>query len=29
VLARSGRTDGEVMNEIVDTLSGWIGATVG
>jgi hypothetical protein len=29
VLARSGRNDGEVMNEIVDALSGWIGATVG
>jgi hypothetical protein len=29
VLARSGRNDGEVMNEIVDALSGWIGAAVG
>ena len=27
VLARSGRNDGEVMNEIVDALAGWIGAT--
>lgn len=27
VLARSGRIDGEVMNEIVDTVTGWIGAT--
>jgi uncharacterized protein len=24
VLARSGRNDGEVMREIVDTLSAWI-----
>ena len=29
VLARSGRKDGEVMREILDTLSGWIGATAG
>ena len=28
VLARSGRNDGEVMTEIVDTLSDWIGATM-
>ena len=27
VLARSGRNDREVMNEILDTLSAWIGAT--
>jgi predicted alpha/beta-hydrolase family hydrolase len=27
VLARSGRNDREVMNEIVGTLAGWIGAT--
>jgi uncharacterized protein len=27
VLARSGRNDREVMDEIVDTLSAWIGAT--
>jgi len=29
VLARSGRNDGEVMGDIVDTLSAWIGATCG
>jgi len=29
VLARSGRKDGEVMGEIVDALSDWIGATAG
>jgi predicted alpha/beta-hydrolase family hydrolase len=29
VLARSGRNDREVMTEIVDTLSVWIGATGG
>jgi predicted alpha/beta-hydrolase family hydrolase len=28
VLARSGRNDREVMNEIVDSLSAWIGATL-
>jgi hypothetical protein len=28
VLARSGRNDREVMNEIVGTLSDWIGAAV-
>jgi hypothetical protein len=28
VLVRSGRNDGEVMNEILDTLSDWIGATM-
>jgi uncharacterized protein len=28
VLARSGRNDGEVMREILDTFAGWIGATV-
>ena len=27
VLARSGRNDGEVLNEIVDTLAGWLGAS--
>ncbi|MGZ3287211.1 MAG: alpha/beta hydrolase family protein [Xanthobacteraceae bacterium] len=27
VLVRSRRNDGEVMNEIVDALAGWIGAT--
>jgi uncharacterized protein len=27
VLARSGRNDGEVMREVVDTLSTWIGRT--
>jgi predicted alpha/beta-hydrolase family hydrolase len=27
VLARSGRNDSEVMSEITDSLSGWIGAT--
>jgi predicted alpha/beta-hydrolase family hydrolase len=26
VLARSGRNDSDVMNEILDTLAGWIGA---
>jgi hypothetical protein len=26
VLARSGRNDGEVMSEITDSLSAWIGA---
>ncbi len=26
VLARSGRNDSGVMNEILDTLAGWIGA---
>jgi len=26
VLVRSGRNDGDVMNEILDTLAGWIGA---
>ena len=29
VLARSGRKDGEVMREIVDALSDWIGAMAG
>jgi uncharacterized protein len=29
VPARSGRNDREVMSEIVDTLSAWIGATGG
>jgi predicted alpha/beta-hydrolase family hydrolase len=29
VLARSGRKDGEVMGEIVDALSDWVGATAG
>ena len=29
VLARSGRNDGEVMREILDALSDWIGATAG
>jgi predicted alpha/beta-hydrolase family hydrolase len=29
VLARSGRNDREVMGEIADTLSAWIGATAG
>ena len=29
VLARSGRNDREVMREIVDTLSAWIGVTAG
>jgi predicted alpha/beta-hydrolase family hydrolase len=29
VLARSGRNDGEVMREVVDTLSAWIGKTAG
>jgi predicted alpha/beta-hydrolase family hydrolase len=29
VLARSGRNDRDVMNEIVGTLSGWIGAVAG
>jgi predicted alpha/beta-hydrolase family hydrolase len=29
VLARSGRKDGEVMREVVDTLSAWIGTTAG
>jgi hypothetical protein len=24
--ARSGRNDGDVMNEILDTLAAWIGA---
>src|SRR5260370_6154916 len=26
VLVRSGRNDGDVMNEILDTLADWIGA---
>jgi hypothetical protein len=26
VPARSGRKDGEVMNEVLDTLAAWIGA---
>ena len=26
VLARSGRKDSDVMNEVLDTLAGWIGA---
>src|SRR5229473_6815132 len=26
VLVRSGRNDGDVMNEVLDTLAGWIGA---
>ena len=29
VLARSGRNDGEVMREILDALSDWIGTTAG
>jgi predicted alpha/beta-hydrolase family hydrolase len=29
VLARSGRKDGEVMREVVDTLSAWIAKTAG
>jgi predicted alpha/beta-hydrolase family hydrolase len=29
VLVRSGRNDGEVMSEVVDTLSAWIGKTPG
>jgi predicted alpha/beta-hydrolase family hydrolase len=29
VLARSGRNDREVMTEILDTLSAWVGATAG
>ncbi len=29
VLARSGRNDGEVMDEVVDTLAAWIGASQG
>ena len=29
VLARSGRNDREVMREIIDTLSAWIGVTAG
>jgi uncharacterized protein len=29
VLARSGRNDQEVMGEIIDTLAGWVDATVG
>ena len=28
VLARSGRNDRDVMSEIVDTLSAWIGSAV-
>jgi predicted alpha/beta-hydrolase family hydrolase len=28
VLARSGRNDRDVMNEVLDTLAGWIGTTV-
>jgi uncharacterized protein len=28
VLARSGRNDGEVLGDILDTFAGWIGATV-
>jgi uncharacterized protein len=29
VLARSGKNDGEVVRDLVDTLSNWIGATCG
>jgi hypothetical protein len=28
VLARSGRNDGEVMRDILDTLAAWIGTIV-
>jgi uncharacterized protein len=27
VPARSGRNDGEVMNEVIDTLAAWIGSS--